>query len=316
MPDKKTPRKGAPVRLDGDQLVDKLRQAQERSNEVPETDSKKDEIKLVEPAPKIIKCKKCGMEAPQSKKSPAICEQCHKAYINKYSHKRTNQPDWIEIAQDSGLDPWALQPGETQLEYAIWCAYRDSYPGKKPSYSDVAKQLGCAYETVKKTAHRWTFPVRMQTWIKHCDTVTLAQRRQEILDMNKEHIMMAAKLRGKLQVAINSVDPHELSPSDIVRLSKLSAELERKARVDTIAQDEMRRQLLVDTDNPELKKGKIKKDSIEDVLSVLAQTGVFDKAAQTVGVRQTTEVVLKEDDSHIINVDMDNENENDDELEF
>ena len=138
-------------------------------------------------------------------------------------------------------------------EYTVWCAYRDSYPGK-PTYGDVARQLNTTYNVVKRVSQRWTFPVRMQMWMKNCDDITMLQRRQEILEMNKEHVDMAKTLRSKLNVAIDMINPETLKPGEISSLAKLATEMERKARIDTIAQEEMRNSLLVDTENPEIKK--------------------------------------------------------------
>lgn len=250
-------------------------------------------------APKMLDyCERCGRTnveaAPPS--GEGICVDCYHAQIVRDTHKRQHT-DWITIAKDSGLSLWTQQPGETQWEYTIWCAFRDSYPGKKPTYGDVAEQLGVTYNVVKKAAQRWSYPVRMQAWMQECDRVTLAQRRQEILDMNADHVSMAAKIRQKLNTAIDLVAPEALKPGEIVALAKLSAELERKARIDTIAQDEMRRDLLADVDNPELKKTPTKTGDLQEIVAILAKAGALGDMAQ-IGVRETTtttrEVVVKD----------------------
>lgn len=238
----------------------------------------------------LIQCPRCGQEKPADTRNPHICVDCAKAENNRYMHIRQHQGDWIEEAKNAGVDVWLQQPGETQWEYAIWCSYRDSYPSKKPSYSDVARQLNTTVNVVQKAAQRWSFQTRMQMWMAECDRITMQQRRQEILDMNKDHISMAEKLRSKLSAAIDLVDPAALKPSELVTLLRLAAELEKKARVDDIAQDEMLRELSRDTENPNLKKSPTKQDDLGEVVKILMEAGALGNITQ-IGVRETTTTV-------------------------
>lgn len=255
------------------------------------------ESELVE----LITCAKCGQRKPADARDRHLCTDCVKAENNRYSFLRTHQGDWIAAAKDSGIDVWLQQPGETQWEYTIWCAYRDSYPGKKPTISDVSKQLNTTYNVVKKVAQRWSFPMRMQQWMAECDRITLAQRRQEILDMNAEHIAMAQKLRSKLDMAIDNIDPVALKPSDLNSLMKTMAELERKARVDDIAVDELRTDMLKDVDNPNLRKTQVKQTDLKEVVDILLNAGALGSITQ-IGVKttetKTTEVVMKDDEGN------------------
>ena len=249
----------------------------------------------------LITCRRCGQLKPADSRDRHLCTDCVKAENNRMSYIRIHQGDWIAEAKDAGIAPWLQQPGETQWEYTVWCSYRDSYPGKKPSYTDVAQQLGTTYNVVSKIARRWTFPVRMQLWMAECDRVTLAQRRQEILDMNAEHIAMAQKLRAKLNAAIDCIDPATLKPSDLNSMLKTVTELEKKARVDDIAVDEMRRGLLKDTENPELKKTQTNTNDLSEVVGILLNAGALGNITQ-IGVRttesKTTEVVMRDDDGN------------------
>lgn len=242
-----------------------------------------------------IHCPRCGQNKQAHHSDRHLCIDCAKAENVRLTYYRQHQDDWLAVAKESNLDVWLQQPGETQWEYTVWCAYRDSYPGKKPTYGDVARQLNTTYNVVKRVSQRWTFPVRMQMWMKNCDDITMLQRRQEILEMNKEHVDMAKTLRSKLNVAIDMINPETLKPGEISSLAKLATEMERKARIDTIAQEEMRNSLLVDTENPEIKKIPTKQADIAEVLQILAKSGALGDIKQF-GVRQTTELVVKEED--------------------
>lgn len=248
----------------------------------------------------LIKCPRCGQDKEAHPTDTHLCVDCVHAENNRLTYYRQHQGDWIAEAKEQGIAPWLMQPGETQWEYTVWTAYRDSYPGKKPTYSDVAKQLGTTYNVVKKIAQRWSFPVRMQLWMAECDRITMLQRKEEILNMNKAHIDMATKLREKLNAAIDAIDPSTLKPSEIASLAKLSADMERKARIDSEAQEDMRRQLLVDNSNPELKKVQTKQSDLGEVLQILLKAGAL-KNITTIGVKETTtrEVVARDDEGNI-----------------
>lgn len=267
----------------------------ESTSEVIVEEANIDETEVVE----MIQCPKCGQLKPRARRSPHMCVDCEKAENSRVTYYRQHQDNWMDVAKEAGLDLWLQQPGETQWEFTVWQAYRDSYPGKRPSYSDVAKQLNTTYSAVSKIAQRWSFPVRMQAWMTECDRVTLAQRRQEVLDMNKDHVDMAARLRAKLSTAIDLIEPTTLKPGEIASLARLASEMERKARIDTIAQEEMRRELIVDTENPNIKKSPTKQSDLSEVVGILLKAGALGDITQ-IGVRQTetkvTEVVMKEED--------------------
>ena len=258
---------------------------------------------------KMIHCPRCGQYKPAHHIDQHLCIDCVKAENNRLTYYRQHQEDWINNAKDNGIELWAQQPGETQWEFTVWTAYRDSYPGKKPTYSDVARQLNTTYASVKKIAQRWSFPVRMQAWMKYCDDVTLMQRRKEILDMNKAHVDMAARLRAKLSTAIDMIDPAALKPGEVASLARLAGDMERKAHIDTIAQEEMRRELLTDTENPELKKAPTKQSDLSEVVGILLKAGALGDITQ-IGVKQTetktttTQVVVQDDEGKSSSIDM------------
>lgn len=244
-------------------------------------------------------CPKCGQEKEQDPVDSHMCVDCAKAENTRITYYRQHQGDWLAEAKEQGLDAWLQQPGETQWEYTVWCSYRDSYPGKKPSYGQVAVDLGTTYNVVKKIAQRWSFNARMQVWMAEVDRITMLQRKDEILNMNKKHIDMATKINQKLESAIDRIQPEGLSPSEIVSLAKLSTDLERKARVDTEAQDAMRRELLVDNTNPELKKNQAKQSDLTEIMQILIKAGAL-QSVTTLGVKETTtrEIVAKDDSGH------------------
>lgn len=198
--------------------------------------------------------------------------------------------DWVQIAKDSSLEVWEQQPGETEYEWKIWTLYRDLYPGTRPTYSIVAKTLGTTVGKIQTVANRWDFPMRLQAWAKFVDNTTLEQRQKEISEMNQKHIEMAVELNRKIAKAIMYIDPSELRPNDLKNLLAVATDLEKKARLDQKAQDkEVSETRAVVPLQP--KQAVTKKDDLQEVVNILAQAGALK------GIKQTTEVVVKEDDA-------------------
>lgn len=241
-------------------------------------------------------CIKCGQDKKIHPRSKNVCVDCTNALLNRNSQIRKNNEGWLDVCKDAGLEPWEKQPGETEWEYTIWLHYRDAYPGKRLMYPELAERSGATYGVVKDVARRWDFQARLQLWIKHCDQITLAQRRGEILDMNKEHIDMAHSVNSKLAMAIERLNPAEMKPAEVVALARFATDLERKARLDTVSQEQLRRQEFVDTgedSNPELKKmNKTKQQDLSQVVDILLKAGALGDITQ-IAVRQTTELAVK-----------------------
>jgi len=233
-------------------------------------------------------CRRCGRDGVEMHKTDAhLCVDCVKAYNCRITYTR-NHTDIVAQAAASGLNLWERQPGETQWEYTVWITYRDAYPGKRPTYQDAAEQLCCTRDAVRAIAARWSFQARLQAWIKHCEDVTLLQRRDEILAMNQAHVDMAKALRSKLTRAIDMIDPEELKPSEINGLVKTMSELERKAHMDAEIQSTARNEMLVDIDGS----GAVKKQATEqgdlgEVVQILLKAGALGSIT-TVTAKETT----------------------------
>lgn len=98
----------------------------------------------------LVKCSRCGQEKTPHKTNTHLCEDCVKAENNRVSYYRYHNFNWIDVAKEAELELWERQPAETDREWQIWLAYRDIYPSKRPSYRQVAEQLGTTVSVVKK----------------------------------------------------------------------------------------------------------------------------------------------------------------------
>ncbi|MNB67627.1 hypothetical protein D3C75_141160 [compost metagenome] len=242
----------------------------------------------------MIICKMCGLEKEPHPSNPNWCVDCVKAEGSRVSYQRQHNYNWIDVAKEAELELWERQPEETDREYQVWLTYRDAYPSVRPSFRLVAEQLGTTVNVVSKVSTRWSFPLRLQAWAKHCDELTLRKREQEIISMNEQHTSMAMKLNKKLAVAIDHLEERNLTPKEIQGLMKVATDLERKARLE---QPNMI-PVVISDENPELKEASVPTESIADIIGILGAAGVLDNFGirKTKTTTETTEVVVKDGD--------------------
>lgn len=230
-------------------------------------------------------CKTCSQEAEPHKQSNDTCDACYKANANRVMYLRNNH-NWMDIAVDAGIELYERQPQETDHEWSVWLKFRGQYPGKRPVYKEVAEELGLTHSAVKNIAQRWDFTLRMQAWAKHVDELALQQHEKDIIEMNKQHVDMAARLNAKISKAIDMLQVETLTPRELNSLMKTATELEKKARVDQIVPTNR-----LNDENPELNKKEVKTSDIEEIVKILSKAGKLGNF----GVRQTTtEVVVKD----------------------
>jgi len=232
-------------------------------------------------------CKKCGSKSNRSQKDPTLCELCALPVSQNSSLARRINSDWMEQAQELGIALFERQPEETDVEWRIWCAYRGYYPLKLPTYSELATSVGCAVQTVVRTAQKWSFKVRLIEWARHTDSDIQEKRIKAIREMNAKQLTMAQKIQDKLQIAIDALEPETLKPNELVNLFKMSMELER--RITEYTEDKVESTAVVSsTKQQEV----TKQEDIGEVLQILQKAGMLE--GKQLGVEQTTRVVVKD----------------------
>lgn len=235
-------------------------------------------------------CIRCGIV--DVKEEGRICKKCNdlentRAVVNK---TRT----WVDIAEEAGLQLWERQPEESDREWLLWCAYRDMYPGKRPSISEAARVVGSTYGIAKNASGMWGWQTRLRAWAKEIDTVTAQQRREAMIEMNSRHINMAKELQEKIATAIGALDPGALKPGELKDLLKISSELERTALLHEVKS--LSDTIEGENKNATLKRSPTKPDDFNEVVDILMKAGVIK------GIRQTTEVVVSDNTDNLQHV--------------
>ena len=246
-------------------------------------------------------CVKFGTHLNKSSEHPDYCVECWKKEANNTALARKVNSSWMEDSDALGLAYFERQPVETDTEWMIWERYRSHYPMKLPTWSELAKECGCSVGLVTRTAQKWSFKVRLQSWARYTDDSMMEERAAAIKEMNARQVGMAKTLQEKLKTAIDSIDPVLLRPGEIVQLLKVSAELERRIvtatpeKVEGTAVDVKQRQ-----------NNLTKPEDMNEIVSILAKTGVLPGQGIAVEQTTTTRIVAKgEEEGSVVIIEPD-----------
>lgn len=244
------------------------------------------------------RCAECGATTQRSIRNPQLCATCYaKAEEQTKLMRRTNE-GWMEQAQQLGLALYERQPEETDNEWIVWEKYRSYYPLAMPPWTKLAKEIGLSVAFVTKTAQRWNFKARMIQWAKTVDSEGQEKRIKAIREMNEKQLSMAQRLHDKVAAAIDEIDPSLLRPNEIVALAKFGTELERN--ITTYHEEKVESTAVAATEQV---KQRTKAEDLQEVMSILQQTGVM-STGKVVGIEQKTTVLVKggaDDESNVIN---------------
>lgn len=234
------------------------------------------------------KCSRCG--TPMLAGDGDMCTICRAETAQVSGLSAKTNTDWQDIAKELGLEVFEQQPEETPLEWQIWTAYRNHYPGKLPTFTELAKEANCAVATVVKAAHKWDYKLRILAWAKHTDADIQDERIQAIKEMNAKQLELARIGMDKLLIAVNNLDPLTMPSREITPMLKAVTELQRTV---TTYVPEKVQQTAVDPGTTKL--GHVtKKDDMAEILEILVATGAMDKSI--LGIEQTTRVLVKGND--------------------
>lgn len=246
-------------------------------------------------------CVKCGTHLNKSSENPDYCVECWKKEANNTALARKVNSSWMEDSDALGLAYFERQPEETDTEWMIWERYRSHYPMKLPTWSELAKECGCSVGLVTRTAQKWSFKVRLQSWARYTDDSMMEERAAAIKEMNARQVGMAKTLQEKLKTAIDSIDPVLLRPGEIVQLLKVSAELER--RIVTATPEKVEGTSL---DVKQRQTNLTKPEDMNEIVGILAKTGVLPGQGIAVEQTTTTRIVAKgEEEGSVVIIEPD-----------
>ncbi|TQE30934.1 hypothetical protein Sipo8835_22930 [Streptomyces ipomoeae] len=124
-------------------------------------------------------------------------------------------------------DPWERQDSESPAAFSAFAAYRDMGPAR--SITKVARQVDKSRTLIGRwsRAHAWV--LRAQAFDREQDRLFAAEQRQARKEAARRHAKLAQAFLGKAVARLQTLDPRELTPSDLLRYFATAAEIERRA---------------------------------------------------------------------------------------
>lgn len=237
-------------------------------------------------------CAKCGSENDPSRDNPSLCRKC--AIEEKQSTvlmKKTNG-SWMDDAKAFGLEIFERQPEETATEWRVWECYRNHYPMKLPTYSQLAEEANCSVSSVVNAAQKWNYKVRIIEWARHCDSQSQEERVQAVKNLNTAQFDLAKNMLEKVTKAIGEIQPEFMKPNEIVNMAKLATDMQRKiveSKPEKIEQPGI-------VDKASAAQELTKAGDLNEIAEILSKIGVFETG--TVGIEKTTRVIVKGGDDN------------------
>ncbi|MFJ2812934.1 hypothetical protein [Streptomyces sp. NPDC087294] len=113
------------------------------------------------------------------------------------------------------VDPWERQDRESSQAFEAFVVYRDLGPAS--SVTAVARELDKSRTLVGRWSRRFAWVVRATGYDREQDRLFLAEQAQARREIARRHAKLAQAVQGKAVARLQTLDPRELSPSELLR---------------------------------------------------------------------------------------------------
>lgn len=124
-------------------------------------------------------------------------------------------------------DPWERQDSETPAAFSAFAAYRDMGPAR--SITKVARQLDKSRTLIGRWSRSHAWVLRAQAFDREQDRIFAAEQRQARKETARRHAKLAQAFLGKAIARLQTLDPRELTPGELLRYFATAADIERRA---------------------------------------------------------------------------------------
>lgn len=125
-------------------------------------------------------------------------------------------------------EPWERQKGESRQAFQAFAIYRDM--GAARSTAKVAHQLGKSKALMDRWSAKWSWVARMAAWDAELDRKARESQEKARVEMAERHIKEAMLFQQKIVERLKTLEPDDLSPSDIAKWFDIAVKVERLAR--------------------------------------------------------------------------------------
>lgn len=137
--------------------------------------------------------------------------------------------DGADYDDDGFPRPWAPQPGEDDVSFSYFVAYK-SLPPKDRSAAAVARMFDVPVTAIRELARRFSWPDRAlsyDAWLDRRASEELARGRAK---MREDDVAIAKIAKDKILVGLRSLNPELMSARDLATWFDLAVKVERQAR--------------------------------------------------------------------------------------
>lgn len=127
--------------------------------------------------------------------------------------------------------PWERQKNESRQAFEAFTAYRDL--GATRSHVKVAEKLGKSTTIISRWSRKWNWVERVNAWDDELDRISRQEQAEKRKEMAKRHANEAMMFQQKLIERMQTLNPNELSPSDMARWFEIAVKVERLSRGET-----------------------------------------------------------------------------------
>ncbi|MFE2289867.1 hypothetical protein [Streptomyces sp. NPDC059452] len=125
------------------------------------------------------------------------------------------------------VESWERQSGESPQAFEAFAVYRDL--GTTRSVTKVARELDKSRALVGRWSRQFAWVMRATAYDREQDREFLAEQAQARREISRRHAKLAQAAQSKAVARLQTLDPRELSPSDLLRYIQVATEIERRA---------------------------------------------------------------------------------------
>ncbi len=129
---------------------------------------------------------------------------------------------------------WERQPDESEAAWEAFLVYRDMEVPRR--FQAVADKLQKSYSLIRRWKTAWFWEDRVIAYDNEIQKEALASAVNDRRKMNQRHTELAMRLLQAATDALDKLNTDDLSFKDIREAVKLGAELERRARDESIGE--------------------------------------------------------------------------------
>jgi hypothetical protein len=130
------------------------------------------------------------------------------------------------VAEDT-VESWERQSGESVQAFEAFAVYRDLGPAR--SLTKAVHELHKSRTLLGRWSRQFAWVMRAAAYDREQDRLFLAEQAQARRDIARRHAKLAQAVQSKAVARLQTLDPRELSPSELLRYIQVAAEIERRA---------------------------------------------------------------------------------------